>query len=470
MSRYQVHSPLTVTKIVHGGYGLAFDNKRTVFIEKALPGEEIIPFIYKKRKGVFFARIETFNKISPKRIKPLCPYFQDCAGCTFQNLIYDDELHIKSEVFRETLQKVGDIPVSISKIIKSPSRYYYRNKVEASIKRNREGGLDIGFHRRDDWRRVLDIDECIIANRNIQDLYAGIRDYLKKNHSLCPVEITHFSIRSNRNGDILVAFWFENAQDITGFIDLMSRFRYKKLAGMKFYNAVTEQKRATENRHIHTISERPIEDTYNNYRFTFSPESFFQVNPDITEEMVKRLRSILMELNPDIIMDLFAGNGFWGIMASEYAKKVIGVEINPLSLKEFEYNRSANNINNYEYVLSGVKQYLTEADIEPDMIIIDPPRAGVSPKIIRRIRDMKARDIIYISCNPATLARDLTELCTIYEIYDIMLFDMFPNTFHIECFLHLKIKATAITASQAISTGPTSGPVSAAFNTLHIIN
>lgn len=431
---------MKIIKSVFGGYGLGILKNKTCFIEKALAEDEIIPYIYKKRKGVLYGRIDSIIQGSPKRIKPSCPYFSICAGCSYQMLSYEDELELKASIFEESMRKISGIDCSITEFYKAEDRYHYRNKIETSIKKDRDNNLFIGFHRRDDWRKVLDIEECIIANKPLMDLYKGLRLHLDANKDIISDELTHFTMRSNRRGELLLVFWFENLECSEKFINMINKFKHRDLAGIKIYNSIIETKKQTALCQVASMGREIIEDEYYNYRFAFSSESFFQINPEITEKIIKKLIDKIKASRPVLVFDLYAGNGFWGIVASAYAQRIIGIEISEISEREFNYNKEINNITNYEYIRGDVKHFLINSDLMPDMIILDPPRSGVSPKVIRRIRNKHAKEIIYISCNPTTLARDMQEICQDYEISEIILFDMFPNTFHIECMVHFVLK------------------------------
>ncbi len=432
---------MKIIKPVFGGYGLGFENSRTFFIEKAVAGDEINPFIYKKRKRVLFGRIDSIISPSPERIEPLCPHFENCAGCSYQIVPYSHELDIKREVFEETMERLSGIKCSVSDFIPSDDRYHYRNKIEASIKKDKEGSLNIGFHRRDDWRRVIDIEKCLLANQSIQEFYSRIRMFLNKNSSMVPDELTHFTMRSNREGDILLVLWFENLKEPCSFLDALKGFSCKGLKGIKAYNSIISEKKNTVTDLIFSSGSLIIEDHYGKCRFAMSPESFFQVNPYITEKIIERLINVSRDERPRLMFDLFSGSGFWGIILSDYAEHVTGVEISELSEREFNYNCRINGIRNYDYYRADVRHFLRESDEMPDIILIDPPRAGISPRVIRRISRRSAKKIIYISCNPSTLARDLQELSSAYEIDSMVLYDMFPCTFHVECMAILKRKS-----------------------------
>lgn len=429
---------MKIIKPVFGGYGLGFENSRTHFIEKAVPGDDVIPFIYKKRKKVLYGRIERMIESSPARINPACPCFEQCAGCSYQMLSYEDELKLKRTVFEETVSKLSGIPCSVSDFIRSETRFNYRNKIETSILTDRSGNLSIGFHRRDDWRRVIDIENCMLANNSLQEFYRYIRQFFKDNREIIPQEFTHFTMRSNRKGEILLVLWFDNLKTPCSFLDSLNDVQYEKLRGIKAYNIVSSHKSDTSTIQIYMRGDLIIEDKYRNYSFAMSPESFFQVNPYITDRITEKLLAVIRKEEPGEVFDLFAGNGFWGIMASGHVRNITGVEISELSEKEFYYNQKANNINNYTFIKTDVRPFLKESALMPDMIVLDPPRAGISPRIITRIRDRGASVIVYISCNPSTLARDLSELSAGYSVKDIMLYDMFPNTYHVECVVVLK--------------------------------
>lgn len=431
---------MKIMKPVFGGYGLGFDNNKTYFIEKAVPDDDIIPYIYKKRKGVFFGRIDSFISRAPNRIEPECPYFQQCAGCSYQIVPYKDELELKKDVFEETIKRISGLDCCVSGFIESDNRFFYRNKIEASIKTDPEGMLNIGFHRRDDWRKVIDIADCRIANRDIQSFYSYFRGFLQENRSFLPRELTHFSMRSSQNGEILLVLWFKNLPMPCVFLEILDGIRHEKLKGIKAFNSITERKKETEQELVFARGCEMIEDVYQGRRLAMSSESFFQVNPYITQKLIEKLSIVARGKRPDLMLDLFAGSGFWGIMLKDFAERVTGVELSSLSEAEFNYNKKINNIENYEFIRSDIKHYLRERDTDTKtgMIVLDPPRAGVSPKIINKIMDIDAQTILYISCNPSTFARDIGDLSSRYRIEEIMLFDMFPCTFHVESLAHLE--------------------------------
>ncbi len=393
-----------VEKLDHFGRGIVFDNKIT-FINYALPNEEVEYHIIKQTKKYNVANIDKIVRPSEDRINYPCPYFLKCGGCSLQHLKYAKTLEFKKAKVEEILNKYANIKTNIE-VISNSSPYHYRNKLSLKIKDNH-----IGFYE-EKTHELVEIKECLLAKEAINKLILDLKYFHLTNANV--------TIRASYNDELMIIITTNDEPKI----DLDYLTHNHKIVGI----IINYQIYYGEDKFIEIINKQLFQVSYN---------SFFQVNPFINAKILKIVQDNIKKNS--IVADLFCGVGSLGITASLYAQKVYGIEIVPNAIKNALINKKINHRENIDFCLGDANKVLMEIKDNIDTIILDPPRSGLKKEGKDTLLKIKPDVIIYISCDPMTLARDLKELTKVYEVKKFYIADMFSNTYHVESICILNI-------------------------------
>lgn len=382
----------TITSMDFFGRGIASLDKKT-FVRDALPGEDVQIKITKTHKNYDEAEVVELYKINPKRVKSRCPYYPKCGGCTLRNLSYDDSLEYKLENIKQILKDYIDEKTKINLI---SNKEKLRNKVTFKVVNSRLGFYEVKSNNLIEIDKCLNVKECI--NMIIPDL---------KTLNIINGEIM---VRANYNNSLLISI---NSRET---IYIKSLLENKNIAGIIYNDKVLYGKDY-------------FYEQINEYKFKVSYKSFFQVSNYINSQIFNIL-SKEVEANSNVL-DLCCGVGSLSI-ASNKARCVLGIEINTSSISDANYNARLNNIKNVKFVKGDAFAKLKNLNNKYDTLIVDPPRSGIKKKAVNDILNANFKKIIYISCNPITLKRDLNMLCSMYRIKKIYVLDMFSFTYHAE--------------------------------------
>lgn len=400
-----------VTKLDHQGRGIAKINDKVIFIPNALPRETIDVDIVLEKKKYYEGTIKEIINASDKRIKPVCPYFEECGGCQFLNMNYQDSLDYKQNKVEEIMNKYLGIKIKINNIVACDNNLYYRNKTTFQVKN------DIGFFK-EKTNTLIPVDKCYISDIKINDIYKAIKDNIDLTN------VKQVIIRATKNTlESMVVFKTSNYIDNKKIIDILK----KKVDSIYINDELIYGK-------------GKIIENLCNKNFYISPSSFFQVNTLQAEKLYNKAIAYADIKKEDTVLDLYCGTGTIGIVASNKAKKVIGIELNKEAIKDANENKKLNNINNIEFYAGDVGKILNKNNYKPDIIIVDPPRAGLDSLAIAQILNIRPKKLVYVSCDLMTLARDLKLLSNDYDILELTPVDMFPYTAHVESVCALKLK------------------------------
>ena len=392
-----------VTKLDHQGRGIAKINDKIIFIPNALPGETIDVDIALEKKKYYEGFVKEIINTSDKRIKPICPYFEECGGCQFLNINYLDSLEYKQNKVEEIINKYLGIKIKINDIVACDNNLYYRNKTTFQVKN------DIGFFK-EKSNTLIPVDKCYISDTRINDIYKDIKDNIDLTN------VFQIVIRATKNTkESMVIFKTNN------YID-----------NMKVINILKNKVNSIYINHELIYGKSKIIENLCNKNFYISPSSFFQVNTLQAEKLYNKAIEYADIEKEDTVLDLYCGTGTIGIIASDNAKKVIGIELNKDAIKDANENKKLNNIDNIEFYAGDVGKILNKNNYKPDTIIVDPPRAGLDHLAISQILNIKPKKLVYVSCDLITLARDLKLLSSNYDILELTPVDMFPYTAHVE--------------------------------------
>jgi len=422
---------IEIEKIVSGGLGLGFANGgKPIFVAKSVPGDKLEINIIEEKKHYAFGAISKILSPSKLRIKPACPYFDFCGGCDHQNISYPNQLKIKEAVFLEVLTRAG-INVKPHLIIAGSNQpLFYRNSIRFFFLYNDD---KITFARKHFYKsdKLIAIDSCLLQSETANLILATLKNYINAKVA----DKSPFWQLKIRQGKSTAEFMveiittFDHLPDKEGIVEVL-----KNIKGIKsIYHTVAPAK-SLKNLQRHLIFGSPIiREKIGRYTFQISPQSFFQTNSlgvKILYDIIKNYADIKIGQR---VLDLYCGTGTIGLYLSSLAKEIVGVESLREAVNDANDNARLNKVLNVQFVQADVDKFLNSSIGKFDVIITDPPRAGLTKQIIQKIAQLKAKKIIYVSCNPPTFARDIK----IFEQHGWRLsrlqpIDMFPQTHHLE--------------------------------------
>ena len=414
---------ILITGYTSDGHGVGRLDNFVVFVPGVIKGEEGLIKINTIKKNYATGSLVKLIKQSDKRIESKCIYSSECGGCSYQHLLYSEELEIKQETVINAFKKIAGVNIELDNIIKSPLENY-RNKI--TYKTNESNNeLSFGYYK-ENSNNFINIDKCIINTQLSNRVITKLRELLKKENQ----NIKELIIRSsNKENQIVIYLKCRNDLN-SSFIELLTK-EFPEIKGIVI-------KVNDEDKTIYGTNY--IEDKIGSISYKININSFFQVNRFLTETLYQT--AILNFLKKtDILLDAYCGSGAISLYAADKVKKVYGIEINKSSINDAIENAKLNKITNTEFILGDVTLKIKEIPEKIDALIVDPPRNGLDKKFINIITNKKIEKIIYISCNPSTLARDVKIFLEKgYEIKVVKAIDMFPRTKHVETICKLKLK------------------------------
>ena len=392
-----------VVKLDNFGRGIAYINDKICFIENALPNEVVEISIIEETSKYIGAKVDKYIEKSPLRIEEECPYSNICGGCNLNHICFNDENRFKLNKVKDIMKKYGNIDPNLVKKIVYHDRNNYRNKLISHGKEN-----DLGLYK-EYTNEIIPISSCLLANPKINEIIKVLNN--------TPKEISEVIIKtSNDNSKVMVS--------ITGTIDNINVL--KEICDVLIINDE------------YITNNKVIETNIGNKKYIEGIDSFFQINNTLTKELYDEVLINVKDKNYNKCLDLYCGTGTIGIYVSQYVKEVIGVDYNKSNINDAEENKKLNNIDNISFICDKVENKIdTFKDI--DLVIVDPPRAGLDNKTKDYLKQINSKEIIYVSCDPVTLARDIKDLDT-YKVNYIKVFNMFPRTYHVETVMVLERK------------------------------
>ena len=427
---------LVVESLAHGGRGVARSGGYVLFVQGAIPGDRVRARVFKRKRSFGEARVTELIEPAPDRIEPRAPH----PGAPWQVLPYERQLEEKRSQVLDALERLGGFDQApVEPIVPAVEQWRYRNKLEYSFGTDPDGRLVLGFHPPGNWREVVDVDEDILASEAIDAVRRRVRDWAEQEGLSAHERDTHAGFLRNlvvregrRTGQLQVrlvtspgdfrAAHFAEAADAHNVL-------WTRSAGL------AEVTRDGETEVL--AGDGTIEERIGALRFRVSPEAFFQTNT----EMADRLYAVAAEFagltGSERVFDLFCGIGTIGLSLAGQAREIWGVEIVEHAVADAIANAELNGIENAQFFAGDIRtaaRPLVERAGQPDVVVVDPPRAGLSQKIVRRIAEMEPRRIVYVSCNPTTLAPNARQLVEAgWSLERVQPVDMFPQTPHIEC-------------------------------------
>lgn len=464
MREQKTLTALTVHDIAEEGKGVARAEDLVVFIEKAIPGDVVDAIVYKKKKKFAEAKIAKIITPSPERVEPFCSHFGVCGGCKWQHMDYSAQLKYKQKSVLDALQRLAGLDVSHAEaILPSSQDKYYRNKLEYTFSNKRwltsqddiiedEKELNaLGFHVPLRFDKILKIDHCYLQANPSNDLRNSIAEFAVQNnvsfYDLRAHEgaLRNLVIRTSSTGELMVIVIFAYPEE--GQVELVMEFvktQFPQITSLLYI--INQKKNDTfSDQEVLLYNGRAyIEEEMEGLKFRIGPKSFYQTNSLQAYELYKITRDFADLKGDELVYDLYTGTGTIANFVAKMAKKVVGVEYVPDAIVDAKINSEVNGINNTVFYAGDMKDILNNDFInqngKPDVVITDPPRAGMHPDVVERLMEMEAAKIVYVSCNAATQARDLIRLKEKYDLVRIKPVDMFPHTQHVENVVLLKLK------------------------------
>ena len=466
---------LTDVEIVDAGaegMSVAKPEGRVVFIPFGVPGDIVDIQVFKRKKNFFEGKIVNIKKPSDKRVTPVCEHFGLCGGCKLQQMDYQWQLHYKEKQVRDNIERIGKVEYEeFRPILGCERQFFYRNKLEYAFSNRKwltdgapagtydeEAVKGLGFHLPQLFDRVVDIEKCHLQADPSNDIRLFIRDFTLK-HRLSYYNVRaheglmrNIVIRCNAKGEFMVIIVInEDNKTVRNELVPALEKEFPQIVSLllivnpKFNDVINDlpfECLKGDPYLIETMaSPRPRHD---DLQFQVGPVSFFQTNVYQAERLYHAAFDLANPQGNELMYDLYTGTGTIALYFAQFVQRVVGVEYVEEAIADAKVNAGLNNISNATFFAGDMAKVLTDEFVEangrPDLIVTDPPRAGMSDKVIAQILKIQPKKIVYVSCNPATQARDLQLLAPLYNIKTIQPVDMFPHTQHVENVVLMEIR------------------------------
>ncbi|RZK56880.1 MAG: 23S rRNA (uracil(1939)-C(5))-methyltransferase RlmD [Pedobacter sp.] len=461
---------LSIVDIAEEGKGVGKADELVIFVDKAVPGDVVDVRLVKKKKNFAEAVIETLHTPSALRQDAFCSHFGTCGGCKWQHMQYDAQLTYKQKSVESALQRLGKIDTSaIEPILGSVGNRYYRNKLEFTFSNKR--WLDsadmedqpegremnaLGFHVPGRFDKILGVEHCYLQADPSNNIRLKVRDYcLQNNLSFYDLRnhegaMRNLIVRTSSTGEVMVGvvFAYATQEQIDGLMEYL-RNDFPEITSLQYIvnhkknDTIFDQDVVTYAGRDHIFEEMPLGNG-KSVKYKIGIKSFYQTNSDQAYELYRITKEFADLKGDELVYDLYTGAGTIANFVAHSAKQVVGVEYVPSAIEDAKFNSQLNGIDNTIFYAGDMKDILTREFIaehgKPDVVITDPPRAGMHTDVVERLLEMEAEKIVYVSCNAATQARDLALLTEKYEVARIKPVDMFPHTQHVENVVLLKLK------------------------------
>jgi len=458
---------LTIEGAAFKGKGIGKVDGMAVFVHGSMPGDEVRARIIKKKKNYREGKLLEILSPSPDRIEPKCMHANVCGGCSWQHVPYSNQLEYKTQQVKDHIRRIGGLDTPILPALRSDNEFHYRNKMEYSISTRRwlteaeinseeyvdDTAFAAGLHAPGRFDKILNLNECFLQREESFQILDFVRNYC--------IEYGIEAFDTFAKTGFLRHIMIRDAFHTKDFMVNLVTFRdepdtMKKLADAllnKFpiittiTNNVNDQISPTSVGRFQHIIHGPgfIRDKIGEFEFKIHPNAFFQTNTSQAEKLYEVARNYADLEDGDIVYDLYCGVGTLSLYMSEKASKVLGIELIDVAVQNAKYNAKENNVENVSFIKGDMKDVFTKEIVEefgfPNVLITDPPRAGMHPDVVSRLCELKVPKLVYVSCDSSTMARDLKVLSEVYDVIEVQPVDMFPQTYHIEAVAKLRLKA-----------------------------
>ena len=439
-----------VTKLVFPNKGeVDCGEEGTATVKGTLPGQKVNFVVSKKRAGKSVGRLKKIIEKSPlEDVEPICPHFQNCGGCAYQTMSYENQAELKKNMVQDILDQAIKNDYEFEGILKSPVQWGYRNKMEFSFGDEfKEGPLALGMHKRNSFHDIVTVDACQIVDRDYNKVLKCVLEYCAERNLPFYHKLKHDGYlrhllvrRTTKTKQMLVAIVTtsdlecEKQADWSGLVCALQELDLEAdLCGVMHIinDGLADMVRSDEMRVLY--GQEYVYEELLGLKFKISIFSFFQTNSLGAEVLYSKAREYVGETKEKLIFDLYSGTGTIAQILAPVAKKVVGVEIVEEAVEAAKVNAELNGLDNCQFIAGDVLRVIDELEDKPDLIVLDPPRDGIHPKALQKIIDFGVDRLVYISCKPTSLARDLEMLqAQGYQVEKACAVDMFPGTVHTE--------------------------------------
>lgn len=436
---------VNIDKLSFGGEAIASHEGREVYVKGAIPGQKAKVLVKRIKKDKVEGKLLSILEKSPYETEEVCNHYGLCGGCSLLSLTSQKQLELKASQLAELFLEEGHEELADIQVLPSKKHLEYKNKMEFTFGNEAiDTPLGLGMHMRNKFNSIVTVDTCMIVDEDYRKILKASVDYFGKEdlpfYRVMKREgfLRHLVVRKGHNtGEIMVNLVtttqldFDLSDYVKVLLDLDTEAEIKSIlhtSNDSFSDAVICDK-------LEILYGRDyIYEELLGYKFKISPFSFFQTNTSGAEVLYSQVMNMLSDAKDKTLFDLYSGTGTIGIISSSKVKNVIGVEIIEEAVEMANENCTINQVKNASYIAGDVKDVVSGLDYQPDIIILDPPRAGMHPKAISDVLSFGAKEIIYVSCNPKAFAGELSKFKAHgYEVKDYVAVDQFPNTNHVEC-------------------------------------
>ena len=457
IGKNQAFEDIEIVDISSEGHGVAKVNNFVIFVEGSVPGDICDFKVYKKKKSFCFAKLTQLKKASAYRTQPICNYFGTCGGCKWQNLSYETQLQFKQKQVTEAFKRLAKVEVGeMLPIVGCKDQYFYRNKLDFAFSNkkwltneqigsgekidNRNG---LGFHIAGAFDKVLDIEKCHLQSDLSNEIRNEVRRFtLAQGFEYFDIKIQtglmrSLIVRTSSTGEVMVIFsFFQNDEEKINSVLTHVKNTFPQITSL-VYVINPKGNDTIFDLEIKCFHGKPfMYEEMEGLKFKVGPKSFYQTNSQQAYELYKVTRDFADLKGTEVVYDLYTGTGTIAQFVAKNVKRIVGIESVPSAIEDAIENAKLNNITNASFFAGDMKNVFTDdfiaANGTPDIIITDPPRIGMDEKVVRKILEIAPKRIVYVSCNPASQARDVAILSEKYRVVKSRAVDMFPQTLHIE--------------------------------------
>ena len=441
---------VSIEKLVYNGYGLGFLDKLTVMVLGALPGDIIQIKPIKKKRFMWLCEIDAIIEPSPLRKEASCQHFKDCGGCQLMDVDYKNQLNLKDTMLEDSFKHLKMLHLKdITKPIQaSKSSFYYRNKMDFSFAKEGDQ-VYLGLKKRKTYNAIVHLSDCQLQSIRCKDILTFSGDFFtSKKSSVWNYEthtglLRYLTLRESKSRQKYMLIL------TTSFEDNLLCKAYAKAIQAAFpdietvWAAIQDSVGDTHktDKLIHISGTQTFIDHIGDTPFKVSPNAFFQANSETTKQLYDTVIAFAKPKSTDTVLDLYCGTGTIGLSVSSYVKTVIGIDNNEASIADAKENAKLQGVKNALFFTGDARDVLKEQNIFASLLILDPPRSGMHPKAIKEILKIKAPRIVYVSCHPVNMLRDLSLFEENYNVLNIQPIDMFPHTYHMEAVACLEQKS-----------------------------
>ncbi|MCD8741321.1 23S rRNA (uracil(1939)-C(5))-methyltransferase RlmD [Mucilaginibacter roseus] len=463
---------VAIIDIAEEGKGVGKADDFVLFVDKAIPGDVVDVNVFKSKKNFGEGRITELKKASEHRVQAFCKHFGTCGGCKWQHMTYDAQLTFKQKAVADAITRLAKLDAGgIMPIVASPADKYYRNKLEFTFSNKRwlydgenreDQQLDmnaLGFHIPGRFDKILDVEHCYLQAEPSNSLRNSIREFVKQHgYSFYDLKqhtgaLRNLIVRTSSTGEVMVVVVFayatdEEVQKLMGFIEAefpqITSLLY--IINHKKNDTIFDQEVVAFKGPEYIYEEMPSPNGV--IKFRIGPKSFYQTNSIQALKLYEITRDFAGFKGDELVYDLYTGAGTIANFVAGHVREVVGVEYVPSAIEDAKINSQINNISNTKFYAGDMKDVLSAEFVaehgKPEVIITDPPRAGMHPDVVARLMEIEAPKIVYVSCNAATQARDLVVLKEKYDLVKIQPVDMFPHTQHVENVVLLVLRSEIV--------------------------